>query len=248
MTYSEWDIDDEVLPPKNNFKCSLGINKETGRLQWCPGNKCIRMLIIVPATLLPVVLLIILLTQLELVGSTIHQQEISYPVNKQRYVAIANGLEASEEDDEENSNNHCMAIQYSMSETIDNEERDLLKDVRTSFIPSETVFVPPNCLRTKEWTPDNRDELIDASVRRTVDDYEIEFPSFLYRRRKRAEALAALLQANSTNSQDGDVAAVANKWVLSNENSEDSAKNRPINPVEINDPTPVRAFWKGEGK
>lgn len=244
MTYSEWDIDDDVLPPKNRFKCSLGINKETGRLQWCAGNKCIKMLIIVPATLLPVVLLIFLLTHLELVGSTMHQQAIGYPdsTQTQRYIAVSNGLLTSEEDDEiddEQSEKQCRAIQYSLSETIDNEERDLLKDVRTSFIPSDTVYVPPNCRRNTEWASENRDELIDASVRRTVDDYEIEFPSYLYRRRKRAEALAALLLENNTNSQDGNVVQSSNQWLNANDK---------LDRIENIDPTPVRAFWKGEGK
>lgn len=251
MTYSEWNIDDEVLPPKNRFKCSLGINKETGRLQWCAGNKCIKMLIIVPATLLPVVLLLFLLTHLELVGST--QQAIGYPESKQtqHYISISNGLETSEEDEEnhdDQSDKHCMAIRYSMSETIDNEERDLLKDVRTSFIPSDTVFVPPNCRRTTEWASENRDELIDASVRRTVDDYEIEFPSYLYRRRKRAEALAALLPKNNTNSQDGDVAQGSNQWFIANDKLDDSEQTEPIDRIETNDPIEVRSFWKGEGK
>lgn len=251
MTYSEWNIDDEVLPPKNRFNCSLGINKETGRLQWCAGNKCHKMLIIVPATLLPVVLLIFLLTHLELVGST--QQAIGYPESKQsqRYIAVSNGLETSEEDeeiDDDQTDKHCMAIRYSMSETADNEELDLLKDVRTSFIPSDTVFVPPNCRRTTEWASENRDELIDASVRRTVDDYEIEFPSYLYRRRKRAEALAALLLENNTKSQDGDVVQNTNQWFIANEKIDDSEQTEPLNRIETNVPTEVRAFWKGEGK
>lgn len=40
----------------------------------------------------------------------------------------------------------CTAVHYGLGEHLEAEEREVLSDLRTSFIPPESVIVPPNCV------------------------------------------------------------------------------------------------------
>ncbi len=134
MTCHEWNDADSQ---KSQFKCALRINRQTGRLGWCAGSKCTKMFVILPATLLPVVLIFILLTHLELVG-TVRQ----YPTG---YYPFSNDLDTGDNFNFDENDRKCVAIKYTMSETLDSDDRDVLKDIRTSFIPPDSLVISPHC-------------------------------------------------------------------------------------------------------
>lgn len=46
---------------------------------------------------------------------------------------------------EDDRGSRCLAVDTGLSEYLDVEEKGILKDVRTSFIPPESVYIPPNC-------------------------------------------------------------------------------------------------------
>lgn len=116
----------------NNVQCALGINKKTGRLQWCPGYcNLSRILILVPATMIPICLLFLLFTHVG-VSKTSNDGDFS---NQRRSIRTRN-IETTP---------LCRIVRSGLSETILSEEREILKDVRTSFIPTDLIVIPPNC-------------------------------------------------------------------------------------------------------
>lgn len=121
MTRDDYE---ETSSNDSKVKCKLGINKSTGRLQWCPQCNCSKILIVLPAAMIPLLLFFTLLIHLDLVGTTI-TPEIEVP-------------ETLEE-------NQCISVHLDLSETLDVEETGILKDVRTSFIPPKSVLMPKNC-------------------------------------------------------------------------------------------------------
>lgn len=251
MTYSEWDIDDATLPQSRRFKCSLGINKSTGRLQWCPGCKCVKMLVILPVTLLPILLVFLLLTHLDLVGSVHHRdlnQESAYSSSGSRnnyhqqqrnFLSISNTIDDNVDTNDENieENGKCISIRYSMSETVDNEEKELLKDVRTSFFPSDSVFVPPNCQNQHDadGLSDNRNELIDDQTYR----------SFMYRRRRASNGSYNVSQENDGPSITIDLVNKDDEIEVKREQGDDTEQGVG---EQFMDTGPIQAFWKDEGK
>ncbi|GAB0092501.1 Neprilysin-4 [Sergentomyia squamirostris] len=120
--------------------CKLGINRSTGRLQWCPGSKCLRFLVLIPATLLSIILVCVLLTQFDWSSTGSHHT----PHN---FISITTSPETKTDESEEPKK--CHVIRFRVHETLDIGENDLLKDIRTSFIPSESVVVPPKCMEDK---------------------------------------------------------------------------------------------------
>lgn len=295
MTYCEWDIADDADRISNEkqrrFKCALRINKETGRVQWCAGSKFIKMLIILPATLLPVVLVLLLLTHLELVGSVVQPQKHSYLTasssaaeqnSKQHFATLindnaltdaANNDVVRDVDDKptksfsssstsSSSTKQCMAIRYSMSESVDNEDRDLLKDVRTSFIPPESIFVPPNCQLgggdDDEWPIDNNnnhnkvnhDEIAEESIsfRQALRDYgENMFPSFWYRQRRKRAENGTVVASSDNEARVVVTADDEDEEKSKNENNDEELLLLTATVDEVNIPASVHAFWKGEG-
>lgn len=284
MTYCEWDIDDVDISSVERFKCALTINKETGRVQWCAGSKFIKMLIILPATLLPVVLVLLLVNHFDLVGSVQPQKNsavfLSSEQQNQNFAALSNSLDSNDDNNQAEdfdaaarssaaTNKQCMAIRYSMSESVDNEDRDLLKDVRTSFIPPDSVFVPPNC-QSDDWSSmvdtnnhnNNRDEIIEEAIsfRQALRDYEHLFPSYLYRqRRKRAEVTTVAPMTTTTTTTISENVTSSNEAsaekVMQKEEEEKSKEDDDDEEVmilspavdEVNIPASVHAFWKGQG-
>uniref|UniRef100_A0A1B0CX70 M13 family peptidase n=1 Tax=Lutzomyia longipalpis TaxID=7200 RepID=A0A1B0CX70_LUTLO len=138
--------------------CKLGVNRSTGRLQWCPGSRCIRFLVLIPATLLSVILICVLLTHFDMPKATSHKSHISM-------------TNSPETQNDEEPVKKCHVIRFRVHEALDIGENDLLKDIRTSFIPSESVIVPPKCLE-EDGTDDTGDlyQRFKRNINDTVQD------------------------------------------------------------------------------
>ncbi|KAL1402566.1 hypothetical protein pipiens_006032 [Culex pipiens pipiens] len=120
--------------------CELGINERTGRLQWCPGYRFVKVLFVIPAAMLPVALLFLVLTRFNVVGS------VKYPDRQMNYYPDhSNQLEEIQA--------RCKPVRSTLSEVLDVEERDILRDLRTSFIPSKHVIqvLPADCAQPERY-------------------------------------------------------------------------------------------------
>lgn len=118
--------------------CRLGINKKTGRLQWCPNCNCYRIMILVPATVVPIICLFLLFSHFGVATTTKHEtKNFQFPPHEHATNEI---VHPSINDPK------CRGIRSGiLTEVLDLEERDLLKDTRTSFVPSLPLIVPPEC-------------------------------------------------------------------------------------------------------
>lgn len=194
MTYRGWDEEDaaaaSVKPTtsaehrneestaddSSRFPIQLGVNQTTGRVQWCPDCRYVKIMIMVPIVLTPIVLILMLFSPHSGLGiGTAHTSD-----------SDTNLLDDSIEDHASSTafdGRRCTAIRFSMAETIDDGERDFLRDVRTSFIPPDFVYVPPNC-RGNQWTEDEFDS-IDSSAQDDETDQEIEHADIVDRAGKK---------------------------------------------------------------
>ncbi|XP_015836432.2 neprilysin-4 isoform X2 [Tribolium castaneum] len=99
------------MEKKKNFcSCRLAAHQESGRVRWCVGHEKdwqikLKRLVFVPIILLPIVIFIVFLT---------------------RYSSLASG----------NDNNLISMKKFDETEILEDEDRrDLLKDVKTSYVP-----------------------------------------------------------------------------------------------------------------
>ncbi|XP_001654841.2 neprilysin-2 [Aedes aegypti] len=118
--------------------CELGIDERTGRLQWCPGYRFAKMLFVIPAAMLPLALLFLVLTRLHVVGSVNHSTLKRH--NQQQQEREFNYYSDQSNKLDELQLTQCKTVRSSLSEVLEAEERDILKDVRTSFVPSSSVI------------------------------------------------------------------------------------------------------------
>ncbi|XP_058117155.1 neprilysin-4 [Anopheles ziemanni] len=138
--------------------CGLGIDERTGRLQWCPGYRFVKILFVIPAAMLPIGLLFLLLSRFQVVGSVeLGCGEIgSYAEESGMGDNYLTDGEASEWPDltTASTERQCQPIPKLLSETIDTEDRGLLRDIiRTSFIPTEKRVLPADCLPGDPLSP-----------------------------------------------------------------------------------------------
>ncbi|XP_055588179.1 neprilysin-4 [Uranotaenia lowii] len=132
----EMDVNNEKVSSKKSrgHGCELGINEQTGRLQWCPGYRFAKVLFVIPAAMLPLALLFLLLTRLHVVGSVEYSAH-QYNDVQQYYTDQSNKVDELQA--------RCKPVRRTISEVTDIEDRDLLKDMRTSFVP--TRLLSANC-------------------------------------------------------------------------------------------------------
>lgn len=229
MNYNEWEIQDANVRKKNYNKCLLGVNSKTGRLQWCPDSKIRKMLIIVPVTLIPVVLVLIILTQLNVVGTVM--QNVG---ENDGYLSISNKIDMQNIDQNiEGKDFKCVAIRYSMSETFNNQEMDLLKDVRTQFVPPDSLLMPAHC----------KGKLSNFKAKENRDDALKEFLGYIIRKRREInlENRTTFADESAINDDDNDD---------NDENSSDDDKllqNSDSNNLKESDENAAvesQSFWK----
>lgn len=228
MNCSEWEIQHGNLH-KKRYNCALGVNQKTGRLQWCPDSKISKMLIIVPVTLIPVVLVFVILSQLNMVGTVM----LNNGDNNDGYPSMSNKIGIQNVDRSvDGASYKCVAIRYSMSETFDNKQMDLLKDVRTQFVPPDSLLMPAHC----------KGKLINGvdrpSIKRETQEESLnEFVAYIIRKRREITGLE-----NRTIEESGGV--VENS---SNDREDDSSQNSESNLLKETDVTlngDSQSFWK----
>ncbi|XP_018784538.1 PREDICTED: membrane metallo-endopeptidase-like 1 isoform X1 [Bactrocera latifrons] len=151
---------------KRNMR--LGINARTGRLQWCPGVTCNKILIIFPVVLLPITIALILLMRIDNILTAFRTQQEQRQPQQYSYIDdFTNNLLPNKRDViediiseqfilpvdmkkkeliEHERIKRCMSFKFGLSETIEVEDRDIMKDARTSFLPRDTTAIPRECL------------------------------------------------------------------------------------------------------
>ncbi|EDV91094.1 neprilysin-4 [Drosophila grimshawi] len=149
--------------PRSGIKLGLGVNQQTGRVQWCPGLTCCKLLLLLPVVMLPLTLVLLLLFRLDGMLQAIQLSE-----EQQRHQRSASASRPGYLDDYEtllpegNTYNElindefilpqakrsqleflaaerarrCLPYRYGNVETLELEDRSILmKDARTSFLP-----------------------------------------------------------------------------------------------------------------
>lgn len=130
-------------------KCCLGLDKTTGRVKWCPDCKYVKYLILLPIILLPIIVVLILTMQFNIFA---YGNSIKY-VNTTEIKIIDRDSNLVEHHRDYRSadnipnNVNCYAFRHTTSESFDIHEKEIFRDIRTSFIPSRSVVVPINCVR-----------------------------------------------------------------------------------------------------
>lgn len=131
----------------------LGLEKSTGRVKWCPDSKYVKHLLLLPLVLLPIIVVLILAIQIDLFGG----RRIDY--------ATAIAIERNESIQRELEEHHhrrdyrhtkerplqrvlaCQSVRHiAAAESFDIHEKEIFRDIRTSFIPSDSIVLPINCL------------------------------------------------------------------------------------------------------
>lgn len=222
MNCSEWEIQ-HGHSHKKRYNCTLGVNEKTGRVQWCPDSKISKMLIIVPVTLIPVVLVFVILSQLNVVGTVMQNNGD----NNDGYLSISNKIGVQNVDRSvDGANYKCVAIRYSMTETFDNKEMDLLKDVRTQFVPPDSLLMPAHC----------KGKIIDGRslIKREKQEEGLnEFLGYIIRKRRELAGLENRTESAIDNSSD--------------ESEDDSSQNSESNLLKETDRASngdSQSFWK----
>ncbi|KAM8706189.1 hypothetical protein ACLKA7_010466 [Drosophila subpalustris] len=152
----------------------LGVNQQTGRLQWCPGLTCCKLLLLLPVVMLPLTLVLLLLLRLDgmLQALQLNEQRVRHQQQQQTAAASMAELIHDYESLLPESDNYnelitdefllpqtrqsqlesrarrCLPYRYGNGETLDLEERSILmKDARTSFLPhgNGVVSMPREC-------------------------------------------------------------------------------------------------------
>lgn len=151
---------------KPGLNCVLGVEPTTGRLKWCPNCKYIKYLLLLPAIMLPIIVFIILSVQLNLAhGLKLLSQSGAYhmadnesidvrllrpagwrpsdasspsPVYEPQHQQQQQQQQPSKQPPRQTQWNCPRArIKHIPTESFDIHEKEILRDVRTSFIPAD---------------------------------------------------------------------------------------------------------------
>ncbi|XP_039493005.1 neprilysin-4 isoform X1 [Drosophila santomea] len=154
-----------------SVKLGLGVNQRTGRVQWCPGLTCCKLLLLLPVVMLPLTLVLILIMRLDgmLAALQLNEQRMrnlqNSPTEVPSYMEDYESLlpEGSTYNNLINEEfilpagkrtqlqilaaeraRRCQPYRYGNGESMELEERNtLMKDSRTSFLP---LGIPRECL------------------------------------------------------------------------------------------------------
>lgn len=112
----------------------IGLDKKTGRVKWCPDCQFIKFAVILPLILLPVTVIFVLMMRIsnmyngriEILPTT---ERIKMPTELEPYHRLTR--------DVNELNHNCALYRHIAAESIDIHDKELFRDIRTSFIPSE---------------------------------------------------------------------------------------------------------------
>ncbi|XP_013097717.2 neprilysin-4 isoform X1 [Stomoxys calcitrans] len=231
-------------------RLGLGVNAQTGRLQWCPGFTCCKLLIILPVIMLPITLVLILLMRMDgmLMALQMHQHHHHHhhrqpydqeaPLYLEDYEGVLDNdpyqdmineqllipHEKKRLSDEERMK-RCISFRFGLSETIDMEDRHIMKEARTSFLPQDTTVIPRECL-----------DSIGGNGHINYNDYDLDalLHSYGVRRRIRREQSLPEEQVNNEASTVEEVGAAEDIAVESEAPS-------------IAESSALQSFWNEQG-
>ncbi|XP_053947508.1 neprilysin-4 [Anastrepha ludens] len=250
--------DTSVCPsPKRSMR--LGINARTGRLQWCPGVTCCKLLIILPVVLLPITLALILLMRMDNMLTALQLQQEQQLIHQQRYSPYLNDYSFNllpsrsdmiedivneqfilpvdtykKEQSEQERLKRCISFKFGLSETTEVEDRDIMKDARTSFLPQDTTAIPRECLNKLSSIK------VDANFVNDIIDQ-------MLRRRSRRTSGDKIVDVKFGPNSDERTTRNEN---LDSDNEESANAQNPLNAEDsrlFDSTSALQTFWKEEG-
>ncbi|XP_018052700.1 PREDICTED: endothelin-converting enzyme 1-like isoform X3 [Atta colombica] len=126
--------DDDFFSSGPCPSCRLAINKETGRLKWCTGGSearrfRVKLMLLIPALLLPITIVFIALSRFQVTTKTSDSHAVSI-------------YEQQEQDKEKIEDDVFWSTTRNgverMAEETEEEDRFLLPDMKTSYVPVDT--------------------------------------------------------------------------------------------------------------
>ncbi|XP_043864063.1 neprilysin-4 isoform X1 [Drosophila mojavensis] len=175
---------------ERRVKLGLGVNQQTGRVQWCPGLTCCKLLLLIPVVMLPLTLVLLLLLRLDGMLQALQLSEQRVREQRKAAIPVPGYLEDYESllPEGETYNDlindefllphakrtqielnaaekakRCLPYRYANGETLELEDRSILmKDARTSFLPHGSVIgaMPSECFEN-EMTDTERNTVVD---------------------------------------------------------------------------------------
>lgn len=159
-----------IIPPSTSpthpIVCRLGLDKKSGRVKWCPDCQFIKYLLIVPVILLPITVIFVLMMRI----SNMYNGRIEILPTTER-IKMSSDLEPYHRLTRDVNeiiatiNHNCEIHRHLAAESIDIHDKELFRDIRTSFIPSEM------CLRHRYRNHSTEMESVDQNVN-SVDDLD----------------------------------------------------------------------------
>lgn len=244
----------------NAIQCRIGLDKKSGRVKWCPDCQFIKYLLILPVILLPVIVVFVLMMRIsssftgriEIVPQT---ERIKVLEDLEPYHRITRDTRPVN-DLRTTINHHCEIIRHFGAEkSIDMYDKELFRDIRTSFIPSElcryrnitddeieSIVHSINDVDDPPQTNQSKTKNVDQ-LRRWINKYadpvdfnrvNTDFGSLNVRRRRHIDDL---IESQNHTNQDVDTGMVVNDIAAAEKELVDDK------PLEI--PAFLRTFWQG---
>lgn len=145
----------------NAINCRIGVDKKSGRVKWCPDCQIIKFLLILPIILLPIIVVFVLMMR---ISSTFNGRiEISPTTERSKVPMELEAYHRVQRDVHQLQtiiNHNCEIFRHAngVEKSIDMHDKDLFRDIRTSFIPSEM------CLRRYREMSDDEIERINSVI------------------------------------------------------------------------------------
>lgn len=133
----------------------LGLEKSTGRVKWCPDSKYVKHLLLLPLVLLPIIVVLILAVQINLFGGARFDYATAVAIERNESIQREHELEEHHHRRDYRHTKErpmqrtvaCHSVRdIATAESFDIHEKEIFRDIRTSFIPSDSIVLPINCL------------------------------------------------------------------------------------------------------
>lgn len=251
----ELQIDDIDVVAKPKVNCVLGVESVSGRIKWCPNCRYIKVMLLLPAIMLPIIVFIILSMQLNLAqGLRLLSASGAYHIADNESVDLR-AIPAPAKPDSYQRNCPRVRVRHMPSESFDIHEKEIFKDVRTSFIPAEknrrlheNVWCLADSDSSSQHPPSdlikNHDTISDLKLSRTINFNQNDENSALgasHRRHRRTTV-------NQNETQQTNENYTANKddsdEAHSDEQHNSIAMARDDRRADV--PAVLLPFWKGE--
>lgn len=240
--------------PTQPIVCRLGLDKKSGRVKWCPDCQLIKYMLIFPVILLPVTVIFVLMMRISsMYGGRIEvlptTERIKITTDLEPYHRVTrdvNELIAT-------INNNCEIHHHLAAESIDIHEKELFRDIRTSFIPSEMCLRRyrnnSNEMESVEQSINSVDDLSQANQSKSVDQLRRWINKYAdpidYNRLNAEQATLNFRRRRQTDD------SIENENRTNANISESISENIPDTDSELIEDKPLeipaflRTFWKG---